>query len=76
MTAQSFQRALRAFTRRRPFQPYLVEFVSGEQITVHHPEAVATWSEDVIFTSREQRYRWFDATTVCQLLDVPGNNPS
>jgi hypothetical protein len=40
MTAEQFDAACRAFTRRRPFRPFLIEYTSGAQVVVNHPEAV------------------------------------
>jgi hypothetical protein len=40
MTAETFDRTLRAFQRRTPFQPFTVELVSGYRFQVDHPEAL------------------------------------
>jgi hypothetical protein len=40
MEAPSFDLELRALARRQPFQPFTVEFVSGEKIEIDHPEAL------------------------------------
>ena len=32
---------MQAFSRRRPFKPFIVELVSGQQLIIEHPEAVA-----------------------------------
>ena len=40
MIAENFDRTLRAFQRRTPFQPFTVELVSGTRIQVDHPEAL------------------------------------
>ena len=55
---------------RRPFQPYLIQFHSGDQVLVRHPEAVNFRGELVYHVSPSERYRLFDTTSVCQLLDV------
>ena len=34
MTPRHFQRALQAFTRRKPFKPFIVELVSGDRLQV------------------------------------------
>ena len=41
MFPENFSNALRAFARRAPFKPFVVELVSGERIVVEHPEALA-----------------------------------
>ena len=40
MTTEQFDAAYRAFCRRRSFRPFLIEFTSGYQVQVAHPEAV------------------------------------
>jgi hypothetical protein len=40
MTRENFDRVLQAFQRRTPFRPFTVEFVSGERVSVDHPEAL------------------------------------
>ena len=40
MTSEHFQTTIRAFQRRSPFKPYVVELVSGDRVRVDHPEAL------------------------------------
>jgi hypothetical protein len=40
MERDNFERTLRAFVRRTPFQRFTVELINGEQIVVEHPEAL------------------------------------
>jgi hypothetical protein len=40
MTREQFEVAYRAFCQRRPFRPFLIEFISGHQLSITHPEAV------------------------------------
>ena len=70
MTPAGFARALRAFTVRRPFQPFFIEFHSGDRLRIIHPEAVTIRGDVFIYTSPTDRYRLFDGTSVCQLLDI------
>ena len=37
MTEDHFRLALRAFVQRRPFRPFLLEFVSGDRVRVGSP---------------------------------------
>ena len=39
MKAETFDRSLRAFVRRTPFQPFTAELLSGTRFQVMHPEA-------------------------------------
>ena len=69
MTPEGFDRALRSFARRSPFAPFWVEFVTGHQIHVVHPEAVHIRGNVVIHIATDGRQRLFDSTSVCQLLE-------
>jgi hypothetical protein len=39
MTKDQFDAAYRAFCRRRPFRAFLIEFTSGAQLLISHPES-------------------------------------
>jgi hypothetical protein len=41
MTQNQFDAALRGFCRRRPFRAFLIEFTSGAQLLIGHPEVRA-----------------------------------
>jgi hypothetical protein len=42
MVKENFERRLRAFARRAPFKPFVVELISGTTIQVDHPEALVS----------------------------------
>jgi hypothetical protein len=69
MTFQELDRVLRAFNRRRPFRPYLIEFVSGNRVLIGHPEAVSRTGTFYTYLDPKHRVRVFTASGVCQLLD-------
>jgi hypothetical protein len=69
MTTANFERARRAFCRRVPFAPFLVELVSGFEFTVTHPEAISLRGDVLMFTDPSARHRLFDSNSVCQLYD-------
>lgn len=71
MTAEAFAISLRAFCRRKRFHPFIIEFHTGERLTISHPEAIVIESGDVVRTSRGRHHRLFDASSVNQLMDVP-----
>ena len=71
MTAAALEYALRIFARRRPFQPFWLEFVTGDRITVTHPELVMRWREVFVFRASAGDFRLFAAESVCQLLEQP-----
>jgi hypothetical protein len=70
MTEGHFRLALRAFVQRRPFRPFLIEFLIGDRVRVGHPEAVGERAGVCIYHTSRSDYRLFDAGTVCQLLDI------
>jgi len=76
MTIQELDRIIRAFNRRRPFRPYLIEFVSGDRVLIGHPEAVSRTATLYTYFDPEQRVRVFTASGVCQLLDPPNDSLS
>ena len=69
MTANVLDRALRSFTRRRPFRSFSVEFVSGDRLLVTHPEVVLRSKELFIFRGTGGAHRLFVAESVCQLIE-------
>ena len=71
MTAQNFDMALRAFQRRKPFQPFTVEMVSGDRFQVDHPEALVFRSGVAIFVTSGGVPVIFDHEGVSQLLGEP-----
>jgi hypothetical protein len=40
MTAENFDNTLKAFRYRKPFRPFTVALVDGDQFEVDHPEAL------------------------------------
>lgn len=71
MTTENAQAALKAFTSRVPFRPFLLEFVNGTQLRISHPEAARFREEIIVYVSPQKEFHLFDSTSVCQLLDPP-----
>ena len=71
MTTDQFDAALRAFCRRRPFRAFLIEFTSGNQLLIGHPEAVRKDADLYVMRSPEGGYAVFAAESVCRLFDGP-----
>ena len=71
MTKDQFDAALRLYGKRRPFKPFLLEFMSGNQILIGHPEAIR--NEGIIYTMRrpDGGPMVFAAESVARLFDVP-----
>jgi uncharacterized protein (AIM24 family) len=72
MVAKSFDKSLRALVRRRPFQPFVVELVSGERIRVEHPEALAFDGGVAVHISTEGDISLFDHESVSRLTRGKG----
>jgi hypothetical protein len=49
MTTATFERALRIFSLRRPFRPFIIELGTGERITVINPDFVAMFGDMIAF---------------------------
>lgn len=68
MTAEHFQTTIRAFQRRTPFVPYVVELVSGERVRVDHPEALVIRGGVGVFVSAAGAPAIFDHEGVSQIF--------
>ena len=71
MTVDQFDVAVRGFCRRRPFRAFLIEFTSGAQLLIGHPEAVRNEAELCMMRCPDGGYVVFVAESVTRLLDVP-----
>lgn len=67
MENESFERSLRAYSQRLPFQPFIVELLSGTRITVDHPEALVFRSGTAVYIAPEGTPNLFDHESVTQL---------
>ncbi len=69
MTKDQLDTAYRGFCRRRPFRPFLIEFTSGNQLLIGHPEAVR--DEGILYTMRypDGGFVLFAADSVSPLLN-------
>jgi hypothetical protein len=71
MSKEQFDAAYRAFWRRRPFRAFLIEFTSGKQLLVGHPEAVRREADLYVMRCPDGGYVVFAAESVARLLDLP-----
>jgi hypothetical protein len=72
MTVDHFQTTIRAFQRRTPFQSYIVELVSGDRITVDHPEALVVRGGVGVFVNASGAPTIFDHEGVSQVIASSG----
>lgn len=68
MNEDELDRMLRTVSRRRPFRPYVIEFVSGDRLLVAHPELVRRSGELYLYLGRGGDYRLFAASSVSHIL--------
>ncbi len=76
MTNDQFDVAYRAFCRRRPFRSFLIEFTSGNQLHIGHPEAVRNDADLYVMRCPDGGYVVFAPETVSRLLDLPMAAPT
>ena len=67
MEAETFERSLRAFARRTPFQPFMVELVSGTRLLVEHPEALVFQSRVAVYFHKDSEITHFDNNSVTRM---------
>jgi hypothetical protein len=72
MTNDEFDVACRAFRRRRPFQAFVIEFVSGAAIRIVHPEAIYDEGDLYVIRFPDGGYTVFAAGSVTRLTDQRG----
>ena len=68
MERQNFEDSLRAFQRRRPFQPFTVELMIGEIIEVDHPEALVIRGGIALFISSRNIPSIIDHDSVTRIV--------
>jgi len=71
MRRATFAIALRAFTNRRHFEPFVVELRTGFRLIVRHPEALILRGDVAVHVRRNSTHRLFDASSVNQLSELP-----
>jgi hypothetical protein len=74
MTAEHFQTTIRAFQRRTPFRPYIVELVSGDRVHVDHPEALVIRGGVGVYVTASGEPTIFDNEGVSEVLVGPGES--
>jgi hypothetical protein len=75
MTVDDFQRTLRAFMRREPFEPFAVELLDGERFVVDKPDAVGFNAGAAAFLTADGTIHFFNNEEV-RILGGERNSPS
>lgn len=68
MQTEAFERSLRTFVRRAPFQPFTVELTSGTRFQVTHPEVLAFNGGLAVYIGTDGTPSLFDHESVSQLI--------
>lgn len=68
MTAKNFDRTLRSYQKRKPFQSFRVRFVDGEYIDVDHPEALVTRGGVAVYVAADGTPTLFDHEGVSEVI--------
>jgi hypothetical protein len=68
MDTGNFERSLRAFQRRSPFQPFTVALVNGDVFQVDHPEALVIRGGVAVFIDAGGVPTLFDHESVSQMV--------
>ena len=76
MEIDAFDRSLRAFVRRTPFEPFVVELMSGSRIQVNHPEALAFNGGLAVYIAPDGTPSLFDHDSVSRLERTNGAKAS
>lgn len=71
MESESFDRSLRAFCRRTPFQSFTVELSSGESFSVNHPEALVYRNGVAVYIAPDGPITILDHTGVTRMIGAP-----
>jgi hypothetical protein len=70
MEPENFERSLRAFLRRRPFESFAVHFVDGAAVTVDHPEALVLRGGVAVYLSAAGEPTLFDHRSVSRFTNA------
>lgn len=69
MTDTQLSTSIRAYSRRRPFREYTIEFNNGEQIRITHPEGIGPFAGVWLYVDPRGPQIVFASTSVCRVLD-------
>jgi hypothetical protein len=68
MTSEHFDQLLIALHERRPFRPFTVELVGGQQFEVDHPRAMVIREGVAVYLKPGGVPVWFDHDSVTQIV--------
>jgi hypothetical protein len=68
MTAENFNKTLRAYQKRMPFRSFRARFVSGEHVDVDHPEALVIRAGVAVYLNAAGVPTLFDRESVSEVV--------
>ena len=71
MDRDVFEKNIRAFANRAPFEPYLIELTSGAQLRIDHPEALVSRGRAGLHISPAGDFTLFGHDGVARIADIP-----
>ena len=77
MTPDELEFTFQSFAALRPFRTFVIELMSGDRVTVVHPEAVRRAGTSNLFVHRapDRCHRVFNASAVCQVIEQGAQEP-
>ena len=76
MTRENFESVLRAYQQRTPFRPFTVDFVSGERVSVDHPEALVLRAGVGVYINPKGVPTLFDHESVSEVVGEARESPA
>jgi hypothetical protein len=77
MMRKTFEQAMQALLRRKPFQPFVIELENGEQWVVGQPEALFYHDgATAVYFRPDGSFDFVDCENVKQLLELTTKTPT
>ena len=76
MDAEAFEKSLRAFAKRAPFRPFVVELVSGSTLLIEHPEALIFRSRVAVYVDKDNEITILDNEGVSNMTTKQSTSSS
>jgi hypothetical protein len=71
MTRATFEEALQAHLKRKPFQPFVIEFEDGRHWVVGQPEVVSYYTGDsALYFRPDGSFDFVDCEAVCRFVEL------
>ena len=72
MTPENFKLVLGEFLKRKAFEPFTLEMVSGSRVEVNHPEALTLYKHLVVCVSTSRCRTVFEYAGVVRFIQGTG----